>query len=68
MAVNIDALGRNSDWIRWRWPYPSYKSKAFMDMLKNKLGMSLAQFKKLPVYEMAVEGGLIANDKWVGGK
>jgi len=40
------------------WDLPKYKSKKFMDWLKFS-GMTLTQFKKLPVYKWAVKSGKI---------
>jgi hypothetical protein len=62
---NVDADQRNADWIRFRWPFPAYKSKAFNRELEAQ-GITLAQFKRMPVYAEAVARGLIKKDEWVG--
>ena len=56
--LNIDADLSNADWTKQSWDLPKYKSKEFMDWLKFS-GMTLAQFKTLPVYKLAVQSGKI---------
>jgi len=58
MVLNIDAALENADWTKTTWDLPKYKSKKFMDWLKFS-GMTLTQFKKLPVYKWAVKSGKI---------
>jgi hypothetical protein len=59
MVLNIDADLDNADWTKGEvWDLPPYKSKEFYDLLKF-MGMSLAQFKKLPVYKRNIENGNI---------
>lgn len=48
---NIDADLENADWTKQTWDLPKYKSKEFMDWLRFS-GMTLTQFKKLPVYQL----------------
>ncbi len=50
-TINIDADIENADWTKRTWDLPKYKSKEFMDWLKFS-GMTLTQFKKLPVYQL----------------
>jgi len=57
-VVNIDAITENADWTKQTWDLPEYKSKEFMDWLKFS-GMTLAQFKKLPVYKFNLANGTI---------
>lgn len=61
----IDETGTNADWMRLKWQFPPYKSKAFIDELEE-IGMSLEQFKTLSVYAAAVRSGLIVDDEWTG--
>lgn len=49
-VINIDADIENADWTKMTWDLPKYKSKAFYEYLKFS-GMTLTQFKKLPVYQ-----------------
>ena len=56
--LNIDAILDNADWTKQSWDLPKYKSKEFMDWLKFS-GMTLAHFKKLPVYKMNILSGNI---------
>ncbi len=61
---NIDADPKRADWLRSRWHLPKYKSKAFYRALEDS-GTTLAEFKRMPIYQFAVEQGRIRNDKWV---
>ena len=63
--LNIDAQLHNADWTKQSWDLPPYKSEEFMEKLDN-MDMSLEHFKTLPVYEFAVENGIIEDDEWVG--
>lgn len=54
MVLNIDANIENTDWTKMTWDLPKYKSKEFMEWLKFS-GMTLTQFKKLPVYQFHKE-------------
>ena len=65
MTWNVDADPRNADWVRFRWAFSAYKSKAFERELEAQ-GLTLARFKRMPVYAEAVRRGLIKDDKWVG--
>lgn len=58
IVINIDEQIGNADWTKTKWDLPKYKSKAFNDWLKF-LGMTLTQFKKLPVYKFNLENGTI---------
>jgi len=63
--IEPDRLVHNADWTKRRWDLPPYRSKAFMRHLKA-MRMSLEQFRRLPVYQFAVQQGLIKGDKWMG--
>ena len=56
--LNIDANLENADWTKQSWDLPKYKSKEFMDWLKSS-GMTLEQFRKLPVYKINLANGKI---------
>ena len=58
MVLNIDANLENADWTKQSWDLPKYKSKEFMDWLESS-EMTLAQFKKLPVYNLNLANGNI---------
>lgn len=58
MVLNIDAILENADWTKQTWDLPKYKTKAFYDWLKF-FGMTLTQFKKLPVYKFNLKAGKI---------
>ena len=47
---NIDANLENADWTKMTWDLPKYKSKEFNEWLSQS-GMTLTEFKKLPVYQ-----------------
>jgi len=53
----------NSDWTRQTWDLPPYKSERFMRQLAAT-GMTLEEFRRLPVYRWAVKRGLIVHDEW----
>jgi len=57
-VLNIDAILENADWTKQSWDLPKYKSKEFYDWLKFS-GMTLIQFKKLPVYKLNLANGTI---------
>ena len=59
-----DANVQNADWTKQSWDLPPYKSPEFLGLLE-RLGMTLEQFKELPVYHHAVRTGKIVNDIWV---
>ncbi len=65
--IEADAILDNADWLKQTWLLPPYKSKEFNQHLAS-IGMTLAQFKKLPLYASAVGQGIIVKDKWAGGK
>ena len=64
---NIDAQPHNADWTKHKWSLPPYNSKEFMDYLKSA-GMTIEEFRQLPIYKFAVKNGKIVNDQWVGGE
>ena len=58
-SFNIDADLENEDWIKaGRWDLPPWGSEEFNAYLKSS-GMTLEQFKTLPVYKHAVRRGEI---------
>lgn len=57
-VLNIDAILENADWTKQSWDLPKYKSKEFYDWLKFS-GMTIEQFKKLPVYKLNLANGTI---------
>lgn len=65
MRIKLDGNLSNADWTKTHWGLPPYKSKEFMEWLEAT-GSSLGEFRKLPVYEHAVEQGKIVDDEWVG--
>jgi len=56
--INIDANLENADCTKMTWDLPKYKSKKFYKLLKF-MGMTLTQFKKLPVYKWNLKAGNI---------
>lgn len=58
MVLNIDAITENADWTKQKWDLPKYKSDEFYKWLKFS-GMTLTQFKKLPVYKLNLANGTI---------
>lgn len=60
-VVSLDAELENSDWTKWAWDLPPYKSEEF-----NRVVHDLEQFKATPIYQHAVASGLIVNDEWAG--
>jgi hypothetical protein len=60
--ILLDKELHNADWTKQSWNLPPYKSEEFMKQLKLN-GMTLENFKKLPVYKWAVRKGLIVNDE-----
>ena len=65
MTLYPDNRELNADWTKQRWNLPPYKSDDFNSSLENS-GLTLAQYRNLPVYISAVKRGLIVNDEWVG--
>src|SRR3990167_3322683 len=61
LTIHIDDEPHNADWIKQTWDLPPYKSPEFMATHSD-----LDHFRTLPVYEFAVEKGIIVNDRWVG--
>jgi hypothetical protein len=65
MGINVDAIPGNADWLKGAWDMlPPYKSDEFFATVWPK--EQLDGFRKLPVYKLAVERGLIVDDEWVG--
>jgi len=52
--LNIDADLTNADWTKQSWDLPKYGSKEFKKWLVDS-GMTLDDFKKLPVYQLNKE-------------
>lgn len=62
-VIYIDADIRNADWTKRTWDLPPYKSEEFYELIPVD---KLDEFRKRPVYQFAVESGLIVNDEWRG--
>lgn len=63
MVANLDGQLHNADWIKMErdeWELPEYKSEEFYDFLERN-DMTLEEFKELPVYEVAIEKGIISE-------
>lgn len=67
MEFITDDTSANSDWIKIVWNYPPYKSKAFLKEIEN-LGITIEQFRQMPIYQFGKEQGLIVEDEWTGNK
>lgn len=61
-TISVDAELVNSDWTKQSWDLPPYKSDAFFHIYHPR---DLAAFRETPVYQHAVEQGLIFDDEWV---
>lgn len=61
--LNIGGSSRNAYWNNDEWIIPPYKSKEFMKYLKRN-NITLEDFRKLPIYQFAVEHGRIVDDEW----
>ena len=59
-VVNLDADSESADWTKQSWDLPPYRSAEFMSLFPD-----LDAFRKLPVYQYAVESGLILDDEWL---
>ncbi len=55
----------NNDWIKAGWTLPPYRSEVFNKYLEDS-GTTIQEFKRMPVYAMAVSNGMIVDDEWVG--
>lgn len=64
-VLNVDEDPMNQDWTKQTWDLPPYKSEEFLKIVPLH---KLKEFRKLPVYKLAVKRGLIKDDKWVGKK
>ncbi|MGD0397579.1 MAG: hypothetical protein ABSC04_01550 [Syntrophobacteraceae bacterium] len=59
MGFNIDADPENADWPKaGKWDLPEWGTPEFDAYLKST-GMTLEEFKSLPVYKHAVRRGEI---------
>ena len=57
--LSPDADANDQDWIKsGHWDLPEYGSDEFNDLLKF-CGITLDEFKNLPVYKFAVKNGII---------
>ena len=65
-TVYPDRDARNADWPKVSWDIAPYRSPEFMAQIIS-MGLTLEQFKRLPIYQFAVDGGLIVGDRWQGG-
>lgn len=60
-SIDMDALLDNADWTKQTWDLPfAYGSDEFRDWLKAQ-GMTLAEFKRLPAYRLALVSGSISE-------
>jgi len=57
-----DADLTNADWTKQSWDLPPYLSPEFFDAIGGP--QNLEGFKQTPVYNHAVEQGLIIDDEW----
>lgn len=62
-VVSLDADLANADWTKQSWDLPPYGTAEFYEAIGGV--DQLEAFKKLPVYNHAVELGLIHDDEWV---
>lgn len=60
----LDAKDINADWTKWTWDLPPYKSPEFMQLIRGP--KNLPWFRQRPVYQFAVQRGVIVDDEWVG--
>jgi hypothetical protein len=60
-TLSPDADTHSADWTKQSWDLPPYKSPEFMETHSD-----LDAFRKRPVYQHAVDAGLIVDDEWVG--
>lgn len=51
MAINIDEHLHNADWTKSTWDLLDVNSKKALTEYLKKSGMTLAHFKKLPIYQ-----------------
>lgn len=56
MTINVDADPRNADWPKRTWDLDIHSIEELLEYLDDR-GMSVTDFKKLPVYQLAVERG-----------
>lgn len=61
----IDNSDRNGDWMRASWDLSPYMSAAFMEEIEQA-GVSIDEFRNMPMYIMAVQRGMIVDDEWTG--
>lgn len=62
-TVSIDGDLGDADWTKQTWDLPPYKSPEFMAQIGGP--SQLDAFRKLPVYQAAVDAGLIMDDEWL---
>lgn len=58
--VYLDSDPASADWTKQSWDLPAYRSAEFLALFHD-----LEEFKKLPVYKLAVDAGLIHDDEWM---
>jgi hypothetical protein len=58
--VEMDADLASADWTKTTWDLPPYRSPEFLVICPD-----LDAFRALPVYQAAVDSGLIHDDEWV---
>lgn len=62
-TISPDDSIEGADWSKQGWDLPPYKSSEFFQAIGGH--EHLDGFRKLPVYNHAVEAGLIHDDEWV---
>jgi len=62
LPERLDADLADADWIKEAWDLPPYKSAAFFEAINLD---NLDAFRRQPVYQHAVNAGLIYDDEWV---
>ncbi len=51
MGINVDANLRNADWTKRTWDLLDIKTKEDLERYLKGKGMTMKDFKKLPVYQ-----------------
>ena len=52
--IDIDADLSDADWIKQRWPRDLPRSKSGLLAALKRMGMTVAHFKRLPLYKRNV--------------
>lgn len=61
-VIDFDGDLASADWAKQTWDLPPYKSDAFFQVIPIE---QLPDFRNRPVYQHAVDQGLIHDDEWV---